>query len=162
MPVEQRQKFLANIRNESGRIQRIIDRYGYETVEDFIDICLSIDNLIDYHAPYIRRHDSQTPQPIVGEDAPDVVEGLKVDRSYMKGYINPPEFLEQQRKRMEDERAQQRHFPENPQKDILLFLMNYAPLERWQHTILEIIRDEAYYFAPQGMTKILNEGWASY
>jgi len=52
--------------------------------------------------------------------------------------------------------------PENPQKDILLFLMNYAPLERWQHTILEIIRDEAYYFAPQGMTKILNEGWASY
>jgi len=26
MPVEQRQKFLANIRNESGRIQRIIDR----------------------------------------------------------------------------------------------------------------------------------------
>jgi stage V sporulation protein R len=40
--------------------------------------------------------------------------------------------------------------------------MNYAPLERWQHTVLEIIRDEAYYFAPQGMTKILNEGWASY
>ena len=78
----------------------------------------------------------------------------------MKGFINPPEFLEQQRKRLEEERAQQRRFPENPQKDILLFLMNYAPLERWQHTILEIIRDEAYYFAPQGMTKILNEGWA--
>jgi stage V sporulation protein R len=80
----------------------------------------------------------------------------------MKGYINPPEFLEQQRKRLEEERAQQRRFPENPQKDVLLFLMNYAPLERWQHTILEIIRDEAYYFAPQGKTKILNEGWASY
>jgi len=45
---------------------------------------------------------------------------------------------------------------------VLLFLMNYAPLERWQHSILEIVRDEAYYFAPQGMTKILNEGWASY
>src|SRR6185369_12960860 len=155
-------KMLDEMANHASRIQRIIDRYGYETVEDFIDICLSLDNLIDYHAPYIRRAESQTPQPIVGEDAPDVVEGLKVDRSYMKDYINPPEFLEQQRKRMEDERAQQRHFPENPQKDILLFLMNYAPLERWQHTILEIIRDEAYYFAPQGMTKILNEGWASY
>src|SRR5215212_8649370 len=155
-------KMLDDMANHAARIQRIIDRQGYEVVEDFIDICLSIDNLIDYHAPYIRRHDSQTPQPIVGEDAPDVVEGLKVDRPYMKGYINPPEFLEQQRKRMEDERAQQRHFPENPQKDILLFLMNYAPLERWQHTILEIIRSEAYYFAPQGMTKILNEGWASY
>jgi len=41
-------------------------------------------------------------------------------------------------------------------------LLNYAPLKRWQHTILEIVRDEAYYFAPQGMTKIINEGWASY
>jgi len=153
-------KMLDDMANHAARIQRIIDRQGYDVVEDFIDICLSIDNLIDYHAPYIRRHDAQTPQPIVGEDAPDIVEGLKVERSYMKGYINPPEFLEQQRKRMEDERAQQRHFPESPQKDILLFLMNFAPLERWQHTILEIIRDEAYYFAPQGMTKILNEGWA--
>jgi stage V sporulation protein R len=28
--------------------------------------------------------------------------------------------------------------------------------------VLEIIRDEAYYFAPQAMTKILNEGHASY
>ena len=52
--------------------------------------------------------------------------------------------------------------PENPQKDIFLFLLLNAPLERWQHTVLEIIRDEAYYFAPQGMTKILNEGWASF
>jgi stage V sporulation protein R len=28
--------------------------------------------------------------------------------------------------------------------------------------VLSIIREEAYYFAPQGMTKIMNEGWASY
>ena len=28
--------------------------------------------------------------------------------------------------------------------------------------MLSIIREEAYYFAPQGQTKIMNEGWASY
>jgi stage V sporulation protein R len=28
--------------------------------------------------------------------------------------------------------------------------------------MLQIIRDEAYYFAPQGQTKIMNEGWATY
>ena len=28
--------------------------------------------------------------------------------------------------------------------------------------MLSIVRDEAYYFAPQGQTKIMNEGWASY
>lgn len=153
-------KMLDEMANHAARIHRAIDRYGYEVVEDFIDVCLSIDNLIDYHAPYIRRPEAQTFQPIVDDDAPDVVEGLRVERDYMKEYINPPEFLERQRKRLEEQRRKQRRFPESPQKDILLFLMNYAPLERWQHTILEIIRDEAYYFAPQGMTKVLNEGWA--
>ena len=45
---------------------------------------------------------------------------------------------------------------------MLLFLLEHAPLKEWQHDVLSIIRDEAYYFAPQGQTKIMNEGWASY
>jgi stage V sporulation protein R len=43
-----------------------------------------------------------------------------------------------------------------------MFLLQNAPLEPWERDILEIVRDEAYYFAPQRQTKILNEGWASY
>lgn len=156
-------KMLDTMANHAARIQRIIERYGYEVVEDFIDTCLSLENLIDYHAPYIKRPEVQTIKPIVEEEEElPVPEGLKVEREYMREYINPPEFIEAQRKKLEEERQRQKRFPENPQKDILLFLLNYAPLERWQHTILEIIRDEAYYFAPQGMTKILNEGWASF
>ncbi|MDQ5851311.1 MAG: SpoVR family protein, partial [Chloroflexota bacterium] len=149
--------------NHAVRIGKIIDRIGYEQVENFIDVCLSLDNLIDYHAPYIRRPEAQTVVPLAEEETEEVVdEGLPVERPYMQGYINPPAFLEAQRKRLDDERNRLRKFPENPQKDILLFLLLNAPLERWQHTVLEIIRDEAYYFAPQGMTKILNEGWASF
>ncbi|NOK60732.1 MAG: SpoVR family protein [Chloroflexi bacterium AL-W] len=156
-------KMLDEMANHAARIQRVIDRYGYDIVEDFIDTCLSLENLIDYHAPYIRRPEAQTAQPVVSDyDEPPVFEGFKVERDYMKDYINPPEFLAEQRKLLEEEASQTRRFPENPQKDILLFLMNYAPLERWQHTVLDVIRNEAYYFAPQGMTKILNEGWASY
>ena len=45
---------------------------------------------------------------------------------------------------------------------MLLFLLEHAPLKPWQRDVLSIIRDEAYYFAPQGQTKIMNEGWASY
>lgn len=153
-------KMLDAMANHATRIQRIMERVGYDQVEDFIDTCLSLENLIDYHAPYIKRAEAQSYKPVVAEEDDDVVEGLKVEREYMRDYINPPEYLEEQRKKLEAERAKQRRFPENPQKDILLFLMNYAPLERWQHTVLEIVRDEAYYFAPQGMTKILNEGWA--
>jgi len=153
-------KMLDEMANHAARIHRIIDRQGYEVVEDFIDTCLSLDNLIDYHAPYIRRPEMQMFEPIVEREVDDSIEGLKVDREYMREYINPPEFLDQQRRKVEQERQQQRRFPSNPQKDILLFLLNYAPLERWQHTILDIIRNESYYFAPQGMTKIMNEGWA--
>ncbi|GAB4413305.1 MAG: hypothetical protein Fur0044_07640 [Anaerolineae bacterium] len=156
-------KMLDEMANHASRIQRLINRYSYEMVEDFIDVCLSLENLIDYHAPYIRRPEAQTTAPIVAKEEEETpVEGLKVERSYMRNYINPPEFLEQQRKKQAEEQQKARRFPENPQKDILLFLLNYAPLERWQHSILEIIRDEAYYYAPQGMTKIMNEGWASY
>jgi stage V sporulation protein R len=156
-------KMLDEMANHASRIHRIIDRYGYDMVEDFIDTCLSIDNLIDYHAPYIRRPESHMDEPLVGDYEEAVtVEGLKVDREYMREYINPPDFLENQRRRVEEEREQSRRFPSNPQKDILLFLLNHAPLERWQHTILNIIREESYYFAPQGMTKIMNEGWASF
>ena len=156
-------KMLDEMANHANRVQRLIDRYGHEPVEDFIDVCLSLDNLIDYHAPYIERPQAKTtPSMMVSEQALPAVEGLKVERDYMRHYINPPEFLEEQRQKIINEKNKLRHFPENPQKDILLFLLNYAPLERWQHTILEIIRDEAYYYAPQGMTKIMNEGWASY
>jgi stage V sporulation protein R len=160
--VHTNRKMLDEMANHASRIQRIIDRQGYEVVEDFIDTCLSLENLIDFHAPYIKRPEAQTVDPIVESEDVRVVEGLKVEREYMRHYINPPEFLDQQKQRLEEERLRQKRFPENPQRDILLFLLNYAPLERWQHTILEIIRNEAYYFAPQGMTKILNEGWASF
>jgi stage V sporulation protein R len=157
-------KMLDEMANHASRIQRLINRYGQEQIEDFIDVCLSLDNLIDYHAPYIKRPEAMTVPALVEDEASrqPPVEGLKVERSYMRDYINPPHYLEEQRRKRAEEESQTRRFPENPQKDILLFLLNYAPLERWQHTILEIVRDEAYYFAPQGMTKILNEGWASF
>jgi stage V sporulation protein R len=51
---------------------------------------------------------------------------------------------------------------DKPEADILLFLLEHAPLTHWQEIILNIIRDEAYYFAPQAQTKIINEGWATY
>ncbi|HEX6288031.1 MAG TPA: SpoVR family protein, partial [Herpetosiphonaceae bacterium] len=149
--------------NHAVRIQKLIDRHGYEPVEDFIDTCLSLENLIDYHAPYIRRPEAQTFVPVTEDDRVDTTpEGLPVARHYMKEYINPPEFIQEQRDRQDADRNRSRRFPENPQKDVLLFLLNYAPLERWQHTVLEIVRDEMYYFAPQAMTKVINEGWASF
>jgi stage V sporulation protein R len=56
-----------------------------------------------------------------------------------------------------------RRFPEEPEKDVLLFLATYSPqLNEWQRDIVHIVRNEMLYFLPQMQTKIMNEGWASY
>lgn len=49
-----------------------------------------------------------------------------------------------------------------PERDILGHLLLHAPLSDWQQEVLAMLRDETYYFLPQGLTKIMNEGWASY
>ena len=35
----------------------LLDRHGVEEVEEFIDACLCIEDLIDIHAPFISAHD---------------------------------------------------------------------------------------------------------
>ena len=47
--------------------------------------------------------------------------------------------------------------------DILGFISAWGNhKENWQKDIIEIIRDEAYYFMPQIRSKIMNEGWACF
>jgi stage V sporulation protein R len=53
--------------------------------------------------------------------------------------------------------------PMRPEHDIFAFILEHGrKLESWEADILEIVRDEAYYFLPQMQTKIMNEGWASF
>jgi stage V sporulation protein R len=80
----------------------------------------------------------------------------------MERFINPPEFLEKQRKKLDDERDKPRKTPREPERDVLQFLLAQAPLEPWERDLLSTVREEAYYFAPQRQTKVLNEGWAAY
>jgi stage V sporulation protein R len=80
----------------------------------------------------------------------------------MDTFINPPEKLAAAARELEEKRKEPKPLPERPERDVMLFLLEHAPLESWQADVLSIIRDEAYYFAPQAQTKIMNEGWASY
>lgn len=156
-------KMMDQMANHATRIRRHIDRHGYEAVEDFIDKCLSLENLIDRHSVYAPTVSSRREEQNQSEDqkqrAPFM---LKYDKEYMRDYINPPAFVAEQKKKAAEAAAAKAKFPAEPQRDILKFLLDYAPLEEWQQDVLSIIRDEAYYFAPQGMTKTMNEGWASY
>ena len=151
-------KMLDRMANHAAKFDRIQERHGSDTVEEYIDLCLSIDNLIDIHSPYARR-----PEMDVDDDG-RVPEIQKIPaRQYMDRYINPEDALARERDSMRERwEAQKNRFPVEPERDVMLFLLQHAPLDRWQQTILEAIRAEAYYFAPQAMTKIMNEGWASY
>ena len=151
-------KMMDETANHAARIDRYIEDVGLERVEAFLDACLTIEDLVDPHAQFIQRRRAAR---VEGEEEPATVRKLR-SKAYMDPYINPPEFLEAQQARLDEEARRMRAFPEEPERDVLLFLMEHAPIERWQRDILSIIREEAYYFAPQGQTKIMNEGWASF
>ncbi len=157
-------KMMDEMANHAARVWRIIERIGMEEVEEFIDVCLSLENLIDRHAPYTDETAAR------GQESDDLevdlrrptAAKLRVERSYMDSFINPPEVLRAETEQHQAQlRARTQRHPSIPQRDVLRFLLENAPLERWQQDILSIIREEAYYFAPQGMTKVMNEGWAS-
>ncbi|MDO8461883.1 MAG: SpoVR family protein [Deltaproteobacteria bacterium] len=48
-------KMIDEMGNHRARVQRFISRYGLDVVEDWFDLCLSLDNLIDYQNPDSRR-----------------------------------------------------------------------------------------------------------
>ncbi|HEY2892570.1 MAG TPA: SpoVR family protein, partial [Pirellulales bacterium] len=83
-------------------------------------------------------------------------------KGYMEQYINPPAALAAETAQRREQQKVEEKFPKEPVRDVMLFVLEHAPLKPWQLDVLSIVRDEAYYFAPQGQTKIMNEGWASY
>ena len=155
--------------NHSARINQFIDDYGAEVVEEWIDVVRSIDNLIDPNADAIKRTDDKRHSSLdPKEDLEKKWDGRFKASEYMDDFINPPKELDAVKQRLEVEKdkaveAQKSLlFPVEPVRDVMGFLAAYAPLELWKREVILMLRDEAYYFEPQGRTKILNEGWASY
>lgn len=153
-------KWIDTMANHGSVVRRWANRVGLDVVEEFVDSCLSLENLIDPQKPFAPPKSSSRPD----EDDDEALEVslLRVDRDYMESYINPQDFIQSQREKAEAEREKAKRTPERPDRDVLGFLLEHAPLERWERDILEVIRREAYYFWPQMQTKIMNEGWASF
>jgi stage V sporulation protein R len=161
-------KMMDEMANHATRVRRHIEKHGQDEVERFLDACLMVENLIDPHSVYRASADPRRmteEQAERDQQASDANAGLDkfAAKDYMDPFINPREVLDRQRKEEQEKlRLQRAKFPTQPQRDVLLFLLRNAPLTDWQQDILAIIRDESYYFAPQAMTKVMNEGWATY
>ena len=59
--------------------------------------------------------------------------------------------------------AETKRFPSEPDENILYFIEKNSPrLDTWQKELVRIVRKLAQYFYPQGQTRVMNEGWATF
>ncbi|MGQ9510589.1 MAG: SpoVR family protein, partial [Thermaceae bacterium] len=54
---------LNEMAHHAAYVERAMERHGARAVEEFLDLALSLENLIDPHAPYIRRLESEEDPP---------------------------------------------------------------------------------------------------
>jgi len=149
--------------NHGQRVRKYIDLYGYNTVMDFVDACLSIDDLIDPSGGW-KVSSIEKPRKIQFDELPETEKLTKINTpEYLDRFVNTDLDKEKQREEAEARKKHaKRTFPVKPQRDVLLYILKFVPMEQWKQNILSMIRDEAIYFRPQMATKVMNEGWASY
>ncbi|MFT4891216.1 MAG: stage V sporulation protein R [Halobacteriales archaeon] len=135
-------------------------------VEKWIDNALVLEDNVDQHRPFSKAREEGDERE-VPDDLAEKLEELGLSDE-VQAQVFDQEWLEG---RADDEDAVS--FPAEPEKDLLAFLLAHgkqydgdagkaAEMEAWQRDVLDMLREEAYYFAPQKMTKVMNEGWASY
>jgi len=131
----------------ASRIDQYIEQYGIDKVEHLMDIGFALDNHIDWHKGSRRKkYPNKTieEREVVFGEFEDLLNiGDTSRRSIKKTVVGDK-------------------IPPHPEKDLMWFLINYAPLEEWEKDVLEIIREESYYFYSIVTTKIMNEGFASF
>ena len=155
--------------NHRAKIRRYMDRYGQDKVEQFMDQVLSLENLLDinvlFETPESRRSKTQKEQePGKNDDNDDKSGDGKTEhlKSFMRSKLFNSKEGEIKSQNNGDEATVLSPKGTASPRDIMMYLIDNAPLQEWQADILGCLREEAYYFLPQRMTKIINEGWASY
>lgn len=155
--------------NHGTKIRRYMERYGQDRVETFIDQVLSIENLLDvevlFQTPEIAGNREKFRRLAEEESLKDDDDGRSpILRSFMKSQLGGKKDQMPPLPSAQDDVRPMREIDEkySGTRDIMKFLMDAAPLKEWEADIIGILREEAYYFLPQRMTKIMNEGWASY
>jgi stage V sporulation protein R len=127
------------------RVDEYIAKYGLEEVEKIMDVGFALEKHIDWNKGIFR----------------DKYEKKRIVYRRRK-YDEFEDLLSKNNAPLVSKDIENESFPPHPEKDLLWFLINYAKIEPWQKDILEIIREESFYFYPQNLTKIMHEGCASY
>lgn len=137
-------KMVYKAAERAQRIDEYINQYGLKKVENIMNIGFALEKNIDFWKGIYRK--DKKPKKKKKENLKNEFDDLEEMQKDMFGF----NFVIGDRSL------------ENNEYDLLWFLINNCKLEDWEKDILEIIREESFYFYPQYMTKIMNEGFASY
>lgn len=155
--------------DHSTVLDEIRSEIGKETVDEFLEACLSLENLFDLLGSVIQREpDIPDPSKQGEKRHPQRIESRDKLPSYMDDVLNPPEWLEERRREIEEEDRLAEEIvrgwkiPAAPVRNVFGFLLRYANLKMWQQRVLQIVAYESYGLVLGGQTKTMNEGWAAY
>lgn len=128
-------------------------RYGESRVEEMLDACHA---LMDHGVDRFHR-----PSPLSADE--ELQRQRNRDEHAWKQYDDIWRTLPESKSEKPEKKKAKRVFPPEPQENLLYFIEKYSPtLEPWQREIVRIVRKLAQYFYPQGLTKVMNEGWATF
>jgi Uncharacterized conserved protein len=139
-----------------------------DEVERLIDAVSALEDTIDQHSPVDAAREDDVIEPTPDGDDKRAELQAKIDEldlsAEVQGDVFDEEWLDAQDGDVE---------PDKPRPDVLAFLRDHGKRydeetgkavdrEPWETTVIDAIREEAYYFAGQKVTKVMNEGWATY
>jgi spore cortex formation protein SpoVR/YcgB (stage V sporulation) len=131
------------------------ERYGQEKVEQLLDSAHALMSHGVHRYPRKRKPD------LLSEDKRERERRLHQEQVFNDLWRTVPGKAGAKKARLDESRR--RALLELPQENVLYFLEKSAPnLAPWQREIIRIVRMIAQYFYPQGQTKVINEGCATY
>ena len=132
------------------RIRKYEFDHGHKEVEAFLDRVLCLEEHVDPHLA-LRAREWEAER----KDEHPAPRKTDYDDLFRLEKVEEP-------KGAKEEQPRHKKTPAEPERDLLLYIAEHADLEDWQRDIVHIVRGEQLYFVPQMMTKVMNEGWASY
>lgn len=152
---------MSKFANHGTRIRRYMRTWGKEKVTAFIDHVRRIDSLIDPSKEW--RPTPAGKQVFYDERVLEQPKRRKAHSPYMDDWVNDRGYMQKEKERVHrKDISKELELFDGPEKDVLRFLRDHAPLKPWQQDIIAMLYEEATYFAPQRLTKRINEGYASY
>lgn len=156
------QNMMNELANHGTRIRKYQAEWGKEEVGRYMDRVMSLQTLLDPAKAWIKRK-QRDPIP-ENRRTYQQPRRLKVEKGHehMEDWINPREYIQEEYDRIKLEEVERSvGILQMAEKDIFGFLKDNAPMKPWQQDVISMLYEESMYFAPQGQTKMLNEGWAS-